>query len=280
MFYILLSFFVLLVIGATIYLNHPLFGKTPTGERLERIKQSPNYINGAFQNIESTPAMTEGITILDGLNEVIFGVHKDATPKDIIPSVDVNLHQLDPNDNVLIWLGHSSYFLQIDGVKLLVDPIFSNNASPVPGTARAFAGADKIKPKDIPKVDYLLITHDHYDHLDYTTIKELKSKIGKIIVPLGVGEHLVYWGYDESLITELDWDDTLTLMNNLKITAVTARHGSGRKFKRNQSLWTSYVLETSYNKMFLGGDSGYGSHFKAIGEKYGPFDVAILENGQ
>lgn len=280
MMYIFLGLFILIGFGVMLYLRQPLFGSEPKGQRLERIKKSPNYIDSAFQNIEKTPSMTEGVTILDGLREVLFNVDKNSIPKDSIPHIPIDLDHIESNENVIIWLGHSSYFVQVEGVKLLVDPVFSNNVSPMPGSARPFKGANPYTIKDIPVVDYLLFTHDHYDHLDYETIKAFNEKAIHVIAPLGVGAHLEYWGYDANKITEVDWDDVLTLKNDLKLTATTARHGSGRKFKRNNTLWTSYVLETSTQKIFLGGDSGYGKHFKEIGKKFGPFDLAILENGQ
>ena len=280
MMYIVLGLLFVIVLGVIVYLQQPLFGAEPKGERLERMKQSPNYKDGAFQNLEETPSMTEGITVLDGLREVLLNVDKNASLKDSIPHLSINLHHLDPSENVLVWLGHSSYFIQAYGVKLLIDPIFSNNVSPMSGSARPFKGANPYTINDMPVVDYLLFTHDHYDHLDYETIKAFNDKATQVISPLGVGAHLEYWGYDAKKITEVDWNDVLKLKNDLKLTSTTARHGSGRKFKRNNTLWTSYVLETSTQKLFLGGDSGYGKHFKEIGEKYGPFDLAILENGQ
>lgn len=280
MMYIFFGLILLIGIIVILYLQHPLFGAEPNAERLARIKQSQNYRDGAFQNIEETPSMSEGVTILDGLREVLFNVDKNSTPKDAIPHISINLPFLDPSENVLVWLGHSSYFIQVDGVKLLIDPIFSNNVSPMPGSARPFKGANPYTLKDMPKVDYLLFTHDHYDHLDYETIKAFNDKATAVIAPLGVGAHLEYWGYNPKKITEVDWNDVLDLKNDLKLTSTTARHGSGRKFKRNNTLWTSYVLETSTQKLFLGGDSGYGKHFREIGEKFGPFDLAILENGQ
>lgn len=177
-------------------------------------------------------------------------------------------------------MGHSSYYFQLDKKRFLVDPVFSGNASPIPGTTKAFAGSDIYNADDFPPIDFLIISHDHYDHLDYKTIKELKPKINKVICGLGVGAHFERWGFDEDQIIELDWYDETELAKDFRIISTPARHFSGRRFRRNNTLWSSYVLESPGKRIFIGGDSGYDVHFKEIGEKYGPFDWAILENGQ
>lgn len=275
----------LIIIGALIaatfiFLQHPLFGKEPTGERLKRIQQSKNYKNGQFHNLSHTPALTEGATYTQMIKELLFSKIEHTKPTDSIPSEKINLLENTITDDFMVWFGHSSYFMKIDGKSFLIDPVLSKNASPLYGTNTAFKGADKITPDDLPAIDLLILTHDHYDHLDYTSFKQLKNKVSKIICPLGVGEHLEYWGFPKENITELDWHDTVTLNDSLKITATPTRHFSGRSFKRNTTLWASYVLQTKNLKLYLGGDSGYDTHFKEIGSKYGPFDLAILENGQ
>src|SRR5690606_15907965 len=131
------------------------------------------------------------------------------------------------------------------------------NASPISGTNKAFPGADVYTVEDIPEIDYLLITHDHYDHLDYKTVKELIPKVKKVITGLGVGSNLEYWGFISGFITELDWNESLKLDGSTKIYTVPARHFSGRTFKRNNTLWLSFILESNDKKLFLGGDSGY-----------------------
>ncbi|RAL55820.1 MBL fold metallo-hydrolase, partial [Candidatus Gracilibacteria bacterium GN02-872] len=162
----------------------------------------------------------------------------------------------------------------------LIDPVFSNRASPVPGFNKPFAGTNIYKAEEMPEIDFLIITHDHYDHLDYETILKLKPKIKKVFTPLGVGGHFERWGYDMAIVSEKDWGEEEIIGENSKITFTTSRHFSGRSFNRNNTLWGSYVLEINGKKIFIGGDSGYGKHFKEIGEKYGPFDFAFLENGQ
>lgn len=256
------------------------FGKNPTGERLERIKKSPNYKDGEFQNLTSTPQLAEGKTIPGIIYDKLFKKFPNLKPLDQIPSVKTNIHQLDPKTDVLIWFGHSSYYLQVNGIKILVDPVFSGNASPIANSIKSFEGSNNYSVSDFPDLDYLFISHDHYDHLDYKTIIQLKGKVETVICGLGVGSHFEYWGYDSSKIIEKDWYESLELKNDLKLFIEPARHFSGRTLTRNKTLWVSFVLKTPNLNLFLGGDSGYESHYEAIGRKHGPFDLAIMENGQ
>ena len=279
----LLGFLVLvlvLILGIWGYMQHPKFGKLPSGERLERIQKSKNYKDGQFQNLTETPSLAEGYTMTGVFWDFLFIKYPNVYPQDSIPSVKIDWKNLNPDENLLIWFGHSSYFIQLEGKKYLVDPVFSGNASPVAGTTKAFPGSQISSVDELPDLDYLLITHDHYDHLDYETAKLLIRKVGHVITGLGVGEHLEYWGYPKEKITELDWDENIRINDSTTIHTVPARHFSGRTFKRNSSLWLSFILETGNRKIFIGGDSGYDVHFKEIGEKFGPFDLAILENGQ
>lgn len=262
------------------YMAKSKFGKIPSGERLERIKTSLNYKNGQFNNLNHTPQFAKNQSIAKIVYEKLFKKHPKLKPVEGIPSIKTDLHHLDPKKNLLIWFGHSSYFIQIDGVSILVDPVFSGSASPVPNTIKSFDGSNVYTAEDLPQIDYMLITHDHYDHLDYETSLALKSKVGTVICGLGVGSHLEYWGYDFEKIIEKDWYENLEVKNKLKIFVEPARHFSGRGFKRNKTLWVSYVLQTPSLNIYLGGDSGYDTHYVDIGKKYGPFDLVILENGQ
>jgi L-ascorbate metabolism protein UlaG (beta-lactamase superfamily) len=252
----------------------------PRGNRLENIKKSPNYRNGAFQNLSETPDLTEGANYFTVTKDLFCNKDKRLAPAGILPSVKTDLKMLPPDENVLVWFGHSSYFMQIDGKRMLVDPVFSGNASPVSFTTKAFAGTDIYTADDMPMIDYLFISHDHYDHLDHQTMIKLQSKIKKVFCGLGTGEHLEYWGFDADLIVERDWNDSIKADDGFNVHLVPARHFSGRGFKRNQALWTSFVLQTAHMNIFIGGDSGYDAHFADIGKKFGPFDLAIIENGQ
>ena len=276
---IILSLIVVLAIVVGVYMQQAKFGAKPEGKRLEIMQASPNYKNGSFINRTYTPSLTEGYSMSKVMFNFLFGKGKGTKPAGIIPSVDTDLKNL-PDGDWLVWFGHSSYFMQLDGIRVLVDPVFSGNASPIPGSTKAFRGANTYAAEDMPEVDYLFISHDHYDHLDYETMQKLRGKVKKVICGLGVGAHLEHWGYKPEDIIELDWDTDIEPQSGIKIYGLTTRHFSGRSFKRDQTLWMSYLLQTPKRKIYIGGDGGYDKHFKDIGELHGPIDLAILENGQ
>jgi L-ascorbate metabolism protein UlaG (beta-lactamase superfamily) len=254
-------------------------GKNPSGKRLERIKQSPNYKNNAFQNLSHTDQLSKDTSYAKIMKDQM-NKSKRVEPTKVLPFVKTDLHTIHSEEPVIVWFGHSSYLLKINGKTILVDPVFSGNASPFSFMIKAFKGADEYKAEHMPNIDLLLLTHDHYDHLDFKTLKLLRSKIKQIYCPLGVGSHLEHWGFEESRITELDWWETSSFANDIEITAAPARHYTGRTMVRSKMLWVSYVLKTKSHSIYLGGDSGYDTHFKMIGEQYGPFDIALLESGQ
>ena len=268
-----------LTTGSYFFSQQNQFGKLPIGKRLERIKKSKNYRDDAFQNQHFTPDLSEGTSYFDIL-KAFTRKPKNTEPPQIIPSIKTNLNQLDFNKTQLVWFGHSSYFIKTNGLNILIDPVFSGNASPVSFFGKNFKGSNEYSVEDFPYLDFVIITHDHYDHLDYKTILKLKNKTKHFYTSLGVGAHLNLWGIDDSKITEFDWWDSIAVTSEIKIIAAPGRHFSGRKFKRNQSLWASYILQTPTENLFLGGDSGFDTHFEEIGKKYGPFDLALLECGQ
>ncbi|MHC8950096.1 MBL fold metallo-hydrolase [Sphingobacterium hungaricum] len=278
--YIILSLVVILFVVYYFFTRQEQMGQVPSGLRLERMSGTATYKNGAFDNLSVTPAISEDENYFNLLKNFLFGKEKRNEPTDEIPHIQTDLHSLPLDSNLLVWFGHSSYYLQLDGKRFLIDPVFSGAASPLPGSVKAFAGANTYGVDDMPEIDYLVISHDHWDHLDYKTILGLKNKVKQVITGLGVGSHFELWGYDPKVITELYWHESADLSPSFKITATPARHFSGRLLTRNNTLWASYVLQTPTAKLFLGGDSGYDTHFKQIGEQYGPFDLAILENGQ
>lgn len=270
----------MVITGFFAFMAHPKFGKKPSGARLELIKSSPHYRDGKFQNIHHTPNFTEGHNMLSVMYNFFLRRHPGRVPKDPIPSMKTDLLNLAPDKDILVWLGHSSYFIHLDGKKILVDPVFSGNASPVEGSNKSFKGSDQYTVDDLPEIDYLFITHDHYDHVDYETIISLKDKTKKVICGLGVGSHFEYWGYPADRITEKDLDQKIVLENGFTVHTATSRHFSGRSFSRNNTLWLSYILQSPTMKIYIGGDSGYDTHFAEIGAKYGPFDLVLLDNGQ
>ena len=280
MIYLFLLIIVLIIAGVYFFMHTPCFGSNAFGEGLQAIKKSPNFVNGQFQNQSFTPSLAEGTSMFTVMYDFFFKKSPSSIPPKILPGIKTDLKALSPGENVMVWFGHSSYFLQVDGKRILVDPVFSGNASPLSFTTKSFKGSDIYTPGDMPEIDYLFITHDHWDHLDYRTIQKLKPKIKCIITGLGVGAHLVRWGFDASIIKEKDWNEEIDLEGGFKVFTTPSRHFSGRGFKRNKSLWMSFVLVTPTLKIYIGGDSGYDAHFKKIGDTFGPLDVAILECGQ
>ncbi len=256
-----------------------VFGKNPAGKRLERIRQSRHYKNGSFQNVEKTAVMSEDASYVKMTREY-FNKLKTVKPVAKLPSFKNDLKNIVAAAPSIVWFGHSSYFIKSKNFTLLVDPVFSGNASPVTFFGQSFPGSDIYSAEDFPDINVLIQTHDHYDHLDYKTITKLSDKVKQVVTPLGVGSHLEHWGMDSQKIIELDWGESHAIEDGIKLTATPSRHFSGRAFKRNQTLWASYVLELHGYKLFLGGDSGYDSQFKQIGDRYGPFDLALLESGQ
>lgn len=284
-----------------------------------RIADSPNFVNGVAKNYEATEIMTDSREVGESFGESSESTHNSHdldspksthdskgesklkailallnAPNITIPSVKSDLSAMSGQDS-FVWFGHSSYMISVGGKTLLIDPILRDNAAPLPFIIAPFKRADIYAPSEIPPVDFLIITHNHYDHLSKKTLKALLGKVKRAIVPLGVGKYLKAWGLDEGKITELDWGEVADF-GAFRFHCLTARHFSGRGLiDRNKSLWASFLLE--YNtknvadlgkskgknhtkKIFFGGDSGYGAHFAEFGKKFGAIDLAFLENGQ
>ena len=268
-----------IAVGVFAFLRQQSFGKLPSGERLERIRKSPNYRNGQFRNLQPTAMMTGEKSRWQALWEFVTSDRSKLYPDTLVPAVKTDLKQLPLTENLMVWFGHSSYLLQIDGKRILVDPVF-HAASPVSFINKPFKGTDLYKPDDMPEIDYLVITHDHWDHLDYRTVKELKDKTRKVICPLGVGEHFEHWGYKKEQLIELDWEEKTEVGAGFTVFCLPTRHFSGRGLTANQTLWASFLLETTSLSVFIGGDGGYGTHFARIAAQHPGIDWAILENGQ
>ena len=268
----------IVVVAGLVFINQPSFGRLPRGERLERIKRSPQYRDGEFHNMQVTPLMTSDKSRWENMWDFLFDKSDGLVPETPVRAVKTALDSL-PEGDLIVWFGHSSYMLQLSGRKILVDPVFCM-ASPVSFVNKPFKGTDIYTPEDIPPIDVLVITHDHWDHLDYNTVKAIKERVGKVVCPLGVGEHFEYWGYETGQIVELDWHEDAVPVPGLVFHCLPARHFSGRGLESNKTLWASFLVESQSLSVYIGGDSGYGNHFAEIGEKYAGIDVAILENGQ
>ncbi|WP_240633474.1 MBL fold metallo-hydrolase [Paenibacillus montanisoli] len=205
-------------------------------------------------------------------------------PSKAIPYLKLALaDQPQPEGIQVTWFGHSAFLLEIEGKRLLFDPMFGDAPSPPPGsyfTGKRFSGGLPLAAADFPAIDAVIQSHDHFDHLHEGTVRKLKDKAGRFIVPLGVGKRLRKWGVDPAKIAELDWGDELHLAG-LTLACMPARHFSGRGlFDRNSTLWCSWAVLGKKSRAFFSGDGGYGPHFKEIGAKYGPFDVTLMECGQ
>lgn len=274
----------LLAAGGFSYLQRPEFGRLPTGERLKRCQASPHYINGAFQNLVPVPVMSEKEGERENkfvaMAKMVFGDKTGLVPEQPMLSKKTDLHKLDKNTDVVIWMGHSTFFIQVGGYRILVDPVFSSYASPIFFVNKAFAGSNVYTAEDIPELDVLAISHDHWDHLDYPSVLALKDKAKNIVCPLGVGEHFEAWGFDLKRIHEEDWDTEIKLAHDLSVHILPSQHFSGRFLTQNPTLWCGFGIVTPQRKIYISGDGGYGEHFKAIGNKFSGFDVAIMENGQ
>lgn len=201
----------------------------------------------------------------------------EAAPKAAAPDYLRNF----PDDGLHFgWLGHSSVFLHLGGKAILIDPVLCRNTSPIPGLGpRRFPGTEW-SPEQLPKIDLVLITHSHYDHLDRFAIRKLDGQVGGYIVPAGVGAILRRWGIPREKITELEWYVEFR-QDDLTIALTPSQHGSARSpFDQNETLWGSFVLKTSRFTVFDTGDGGFGDHFQEIAARYGAPDLAIMECGQ
>lgn len=276
---IVLSILFLLGDAGVLFLSQEKFGRLPQGKRLERIQQSPHYDGKKFVNEIETVNMTSDKSSLAIWKDFMFGDNSQTIPDTALPVIKTDLKALPKDKDWIVWFGHSSYLMNLSGKKILVDPVFYQG-SPVSFINKMFKGTDVYKPADMPDIDFLVISHDHWDHLDYQTVKELEPRVKHVVTGLGVGEHFEYWGYPIEKIIELDWWESADLGDGFKTTATPARHFSGRDLHQNKTLWASFIFKTPKRTVWIGGDTGYGPHFAKIGERFPGIDLAILENGQ
>ncbi|MCZ4243035.1 MBL fold metallo-hydrolase [Pedobacter punctiformis] len=277
---VLLCLVALLAMATFLYLKQAQFGQAPSGDRLAKIEKSIHYKNGKFHNLIETPTLSKGYSIWGETYNTLFKSHPRRTPIDSLPSIKTNLKTLSPDTNVVVWFGHSSVFIQLNKKRFLIDPVFSGQASPLPGSVKAYKGSDIYTADDMPEIDYLLISHDHYDHLDYETIVALKDKVKFVVCGLGVGAHFERWGYLPKQLLEKDWNEKIAIEKDFVLFTETSHHESGRSFTQGQTLWMSYLIQSPDLKIYISGDGGYDNRFIEIGKKYGGIDWAIMECGQ
>lgn len=256
------------------------FGRSPTGARLERMKASPLFAGGTFKNPSGAgPGLQRG-TALSTMGEFFFGGSR-RTPPAPLPSESPIDRWMRPADSGLraTWLGHSTVLVEIDGRRVLTDPVWSDRASPV-----GFAGPRRFQPvpvpiERLPPLDAVIISHDHYDHLDHAAVRALVPCGVPFITPLGVGAHLEAWGVPAERITELDWWESVAL-GDLTITAAPSQHFSGRgPGDRNRTLWSSFAVRGPRRSFFYSGDTGLTPEYGEIRARLGPFDLILLEVG-
>ncbi len=274
---------VLIVIYFLFVNFYPTFGGDVSEDRQALYQSSKQFKKDKFVNTKNVPKDPSFSDMLKISKKFFFEKVENGRPKNElkVQKIDsVNIVNYD-GEARLIWFGHSAFLLQLDGKNILIDPMFSDVPAPHPWLGgKRFSKELPIAIEKLPKIDAIIISHDHYDHLDYESIKKLKSKVEAYFVPLGVGVHLEAWDIKSSKITELDWWQE-TKFKGIELACTPAQHFSGRKFNNGQStLWASWVIKSNQTSLYFSGDSGYGSHFKQIGEKYGPFDFAMMECGQ
>lgn len=269
-----LFIFLILILAIISYLlfciDFKSLGNLPKGDYANKIHQSINYRDGQFVNRQDTTLMTQDTNKIVETVKFLFRDNSNLSPQKAITFEKIKFESLSKED-LLIWLGHSSFYMQLSGKKILVDPVLSNYASPINFINNAYQGTTVYKADDFKDLDMIVISHDHYDHLDRSSIEALKNQTKIFICPLGIKAILEGFGVDPSKIYEFDWDESITL---------TARHFSGRSLQANQTLWASFLFESDKLKVYYSGDSGYGEHFAQIGKKFKSIDYALLENGQ
>ncbi|MCB1192095.1 MAG: MBL fold metallo-hydrolase [Leptospiraceae bacterium] len=274
-----------LLLSMVLLISCSSFGNDPEGEHLESISKSPqfNKEKGKFVNRQqdSVDKMRKRMSLWSSSKEYFFG-SGDRVPKSKLPEIkppDIE-EFLKPTESIkFIWFGHSTILVNFENTIILLDPVLSGSASPFSFMVKRFQ-APVLKVNELPQIDYVVISHDHYDHLDMETIKYFQNKKTKFITPLGVTSHIKSWGVTENRLHELDWWQGVT-MGNLEFICAPAQHFSGRSgMEGGKTLWGSWIIKSKNNRLYFSGDSGYDTHFKEIGDKYGPFDVAFVENGQ
>ena len=277
----ILALIALLAIVVGLFVNlAPQFGQIPEDEDLKRIEKSIHYKEGVFDNLIETK-MNIPLSKIPGLMAGFLFPGPEKSPNDSLPA-KFDYNHLGGRDSLsrITWYGHSAVMLEIDGKIILLDPMLGPAASPISFMTNRFNYKEAINIGDLPHIDAIIISHDHYDHLDYPSILELKNKTDHFFTGLGVGSHLKKWGVSSDKITELDWWENAEF-KGLTFSAAPARHFSGRGITdRNKTQWASWAVKGLQQNIYFSGDGGYGPHFKEIGEKLGPFDFAMMECGQ
>jgi L-ascorbate metabolism protein UlaG (beta-lactamase superfamily) len=269
----------LLAAAGWMVLSLPQFGAPMEGARLQRAMANPQYRDGRFVNLE--PEAPSTTSLIDYTMRQLSGEEVREPPAPVpVLAVDKTALAASPSARGLraFWIGHASTYVEIDGLRVLLDPVFAQRVSPLPVGPGRFH-APPIALADLPKIDAVLISHDHYDHLDMDAIRHLAGRGSKFFVPLGIGAHLERWGVPAAQIEELEWWQQRTL-GNVQIVCTPTRHYSGRGLNnRSTTLWSSWSVVGPKHRFFYSGDTGYSKEFKDIGARLGPFDMAFIKIG-
>ena len=271
----------LILIVGSVFLNFsPQFGKGATDEQKQAYAKSGHYEKGIFVN--QIPTVMD-INYWKMINE-LFKKSPNRKPQKAILVEKIDSLVIENHiDSItqLTWFGHSAFLLEMDGKKILIDPMLGESPAPHPMIGpKRYSKDVPIEIEKLPYIDAIILSHDHYDHLDYESIKKLKDKVGHYFAPLGVGNHLVKWGIAKEKVNEFNWWESVEF-EGINLVCTPARHFSGRGlFDRSTTLWCSWVIEGKKDNIYFSGDSGYDTHFKEIGDKYGPFDITLMECGQ
>ncbi len=261
-------------------LSQPQFGAAMSGARLERAKANPQYRDGRFVNLQPETPTPFGAML--GYLVRQFSGDEVRVPPSPLPVLAVDRTVLDaaPPASGLraFWIGHASVYVEIDGLRLLLDPVFAERVSPIPIGPKRFH-PPPIALADLPKIDAVLVSHDHYDHLDMATVQHLAARGTRFFVPLGIGAHLERWGVPPAQIEEMEWWQRKAL-GGVEFVCTPTRHYSGRGLgDRSATLWSSWSVLGPQHRFVYSGDTGYGTHFEEIGSRLGPFDVAFVKIG-
>ena len=259
-------------------------GKNPSGHMLKQFEKSPQFDKKQKIFVNRRPDILKTMFKKYSLSDSIIDYYSPTTvgwPEEKIleDKKNLDLFSINSDTPIYTWFGHSTLLVRIKNKNILIDPVFSEFASPLSFIAKRFQ-PPVYNLDQLPKIDVILISHDHYDHLDTETVKFFKDKDVKFITPLGVDSHLVYWGVDPKKINTFDWWDKFHYAG-LEFICTPAQHMSGRSgFVGAKTLWSGWIINSENWNLFYSGDSGYDTHFKEIGKRYGPFDMVFIENGQ
>jgi L-ascorbate metabolism protein UlaG (beta-lactamase superfamily) len=258
-----------------------IFGGTTSKEEIQAFSKSENFAQGKFSYPIPTPMDMDLKNTLKVMKEFALGGPRRKPSKPIPVTAFNPLDSQNKGQARITWFGHSAFLLELEGKTILIDPMFGRAPSPFPifGNKR-YSRKLPLAIEQMPLIDAIIFSHDHYDHLDYGSIMKLKNKVKMFFVPLGVSKHLERWGIDKAKINELDWWNEAAF-EGISLVCAPARHFSGRKLNnRDSTLWCSWVIKGEEHTIYYSGDSGYGPHFEEIGKRFGPFDLTLMECGQ